>query len=67
MRQDVASSPSILEQSAGKSRLLSRLYREIGLAAVATELQLDLAEALAPRPEDPSTDAPRLTRGELAA
>jgi hypothetical protein len=41
-----ANSPAI-EQSAGHSRLLSRLYREIGLAAVAAELKLQ-ASALEP-------------------
>ena len=47
-----ANSPAI-EQSAGHSRLLSRLYREIGLAAVAAELKLqastlepEIAEAI---------------------
>ncbi|GEM_PF-3808209 len=32
--------PSAIAQRAGSSRLLSRLYRDVGLAAVAAELQL---------------------------
>jgi hypothetical protein len=32
--------PSAVAQRAGSSRLLSRLYRDVGLAAVAAELQL---------------------------
>jgi hypothetical protein len=32
--------PSAIEQRAGASRLLSRLYRDVGLAAVASELKL---------------------------
>ncbi len=39
MRQDkLEAAPS--ENSTGRSRLLSRMYREIGLAAVAIELEL---------------------------
>ena len=34
------SEPSAIAQRAGSSRLLSRLYRDVGLAAVAAELQL---------------------------
>jgi hypothetical protein len=34
------SAPVLIEQSAGSSRLLSRLYRDVGLAAVAAELRL---------------------------
>ena len=40
MRHDLASIPDALETRAGQSRLLSRLYRDIGLAAVAAELRL---------------------------
>jgi hypothetical protein len=40
MRHDLASIPEVLETRAGRTRLLSRLYRDIGLAAVAAELQL---------------------------
>jgi hypothetical protein len=32
--------PSAIAQRAGSSRLLSRLYRDVGLAAIAAELQL---------------------------
>lgn len=39
MRQDIAVQET-LEVRAGQSRLLSRLYRDIGLAAVAIELRL---------------------------
>jgi hypothetical protein len=53
MRQDVSDKPQSLEQRAGGSKLLSRLYRDVGLAAVAAELSLptnalesDLAEAV---------------------
>jgi len=44
MREDYAAQETF-EAPAGKSRLLSRLYRDIGLAAVAIELDL-LAETL---------------------
>ena len=44
MRQQVSAIPEVLEKPAGKSRLLSRLYHEIGLAAVAFELDVDIAE-----------------------
>jgi hypothetical protein len=47
MRQDMSAIPEVLEKPAGKSRLLSRLYHEIGLAAVAFELDVDITE-LAP-------------------
>ena len=53
MRHEQAANPQIIEQRAGESKLLSRLYREVGLAAVAAELNLqaaalepDLAEAV---------------------
>jgi hypothetical protein len=53
MRHDLASIPDPIEVRAGRSRLLSRLYRDIGLAAVAAELrlpaqefELDLGEAI---------------------
>ena len=36
-----ALAPSAIEKNAGSSRLLMRLYRDIGLAAVATELQIN--------------------------
>ncbi len=48
MSNDTAS-PEILEAPAGRSRLLSRMHREIGLAAVAIALELleeDLGEDL---------------------
>jgi hypothetical protein len=44
MRHDFASIPDAIEARAGRSRLLSRLYREIGLAAVAVELELPARE-----------------------
>ncbi|MGO8798015.1 MAG: hypothetical protein ACLQE9_14160 [Roseiarcus sp.] len=53
MRHEPTANPEIIEQRAGESKLLSRLYREVGLAAVAAELNLqgaalepDLAEAV---------------------
>ncbi len=47
MRQDLPAKPQTIEQSAGQSKLLSRLYRDVGLAAVAAELNLQ-ADALEP-------------------
>lgn len=47
MRQELSVNPPILEQRAGQSRLLSRLYRDVGLAAVAAELDLQI-DALEP-------------------
>jgi hypothetical protein len=44
MRHDVSAIPEALEKPAGRSRLLSRLYHEIGLAAVAFELDVEPAE-----------------------
>jgi hypothetical protein len=44
MRHDLASIPDALENRAGRSRLLSRLYRDIGMAAVAAELELTAQE-----------------------
>jgi hypothetical protein len=44
MRQEMSAIPDVLEKPAGRSRLLSRLYHEIGLAAVAFELDVDIAE-----------------------
>lgn len=44
MRQDLPAqsqtSPEMLEHRAGPSKLLSRLYRDVGMAAVAAELNL---------------------------
>ena len=40
MRQDLSVNPPVLEERAGSSRLLSRLYREVGMAAVYAELEL---------------------------
>ena len=40
MRHDLSAIPDVIEAPAGRSRLLSRLYRDIGLAAVAAELEL---------------------------
>jgi hypothetical protein len=42
MRHDISAIPDVIEKPAGRSRLLSRLYREIGLAAVAFELDVDV-------------------------
>jgi hypothetical protein len=42
MRQDLPSDPPVLQQRAGQSKLLSRLYRDVGMAAVAAELDLQL-------------------------
>jgi hypothetical protein len=47
MRHEVTAIPDALERPAGRSRLLSRLYHEIGLAAVAFELDVEVTE-LAP-------------------
>jgi hypothetical protein len=49
MRQDSSANPTppVIEQRAGESRLLSRLYREVGMAVVAAELDLQL-ETLEP-------------------
>jgi hypothetical protein len=49
MRNDSPALNQTLETSAGRSPLLSRMYREVGLAAVAIELDLleeDLGEEL---------------------
>ena len=40
MRQDLSAAPDVVEVPAGRSHLLSRLYRDVGLAAVAAELEL---------------------------
>lgn len=47
MRHDLSAIPDVIETRAGRSRLLSRLYRDIGLAAVAAEFELP-AEAFDP-------------------
>jgi hypothetical protein len=44
MRHDVTAIPDVIEKPAARSRLLSRLYHEIGLAAVAFELDVDVEE-----------------------
>ncbi len=49
MRNETVANDPTLEVSAGHSRLLSRIYRDIGLAAVAIELDLledDLGEEM---------------------
>ncbi|MGO9740860.1 MAG: hypothetical protein ACLPN5_04985 [Roseiarcus sp.] len=49
MRNETVANVPTLEVSAGHSRLLSRIYRDIGLAAVAIELDLledDLGEEM---------------------
>jgi hypothetical protein len=40
MRHDLSAIPDAVEAPAGHRRLLARLYRDIGLAAVAGELNL---------------------------
>jgi hypothetical protein len=40
MRKVISANSQALEQRAGESKLLSRLYREVGLAAVAAELNV---------------------------
>jgi hypothetical protein len=47
MRQDLPAHPQVLQQRAGDSKLLSRLYRDVGMAAVAAELKLQ-SSALEP-------------------
>lgn len=42
MRQNLPSDSAVIQKRAGESRLLSRLYRDVGLAAVAAELDLEL-------------------------
>jgi hypothetical protein len=44
MRHDFSAIPDVIEARAGRSRLLSRLYRDIGLAAVAAEFELPVQE-----------------------
>ena len=44
MRHDLTAIPDVIETRAGRSRLLSRLYRDIGLAAVAAEFELRAAD-----------------------
>jgi hypothetical protein len=44
MRHDLTAIPEVIENRAGRSRLLSRLYRDIGLAAVAAEFELAIEE-----------------------
>jgi hypothetical protein len=56
MRQEMSAIPEVVEKPAGRSRLLSRLYHEIGLAAVAFELDIDIAEL-------PPTSAEAIRRG----
>ncbi len=44
MRHEVNETSTTIEQPAGRTRLLSRLYHEIGLAAVAFELDIEPSE-----------------------
>jgi hypothetical protein len=76
MRHDFSAIPDAIEAPAGRSRLLSRLYHDIGLAAVAAELKLldkglerELEESidrgsryLAPAPARPGPMASRRAR-----
>ena len=43
MRQDLSVESQRLEQRAGDSKLLSRLYRDVGMAAVAAALDLQIS------------------------
>jgi hypothetical protein len=43
MRDDLSAIPDVVEVPAGQSRLLSRLFRDVGLAAVAAEFELPAA------------------------
>jgi hypothetical protein len=56
MRHDLEFHSPALEQRAGESQLLARLYREVGMAVVAAELDLEL-EMLEPE------DAAAVQRG----
>ena len=77
MRQQATAFSEVLEAPAGRSRLLSRLYREIGLAAVAVELELareeldlDVAQAVergARYLAGPAATGPGLLRGQRRA
>lgn len=51
MRHETSAFSTPLETPAGRTRLLSRIYRDIGLAAVAIELEL-LEEDLGSDMED---------------
>ena len=64
MRHDVAAIPDVIEEPAGRSRLLSRLYHEIGLAAVAFELDLEPDE-LEPESSDSIRRGARYLNFEL--
>jgi hypothetical protein len=44
MRHQSSEIPEAIEKPAGRTRLLSRLYHEIGLAAVAFELDVEPTE-----------------------
>jgi len=60
MRNEVASAFGEIEQRAGTSRLLSRLYREIGISAVAAELNVEL-----PFADDDDAAPPGMARTAL--
>jgi hypothetical protein len=62
MSEDKADGLGQPEQPAGTSLLLAQLYREIGLAAIAIELGIDLDEY-----DAPAADAGAPQRRELAA
>ena len=64
MRHDVTAIPDVIEKPAGRSRLLSRLYHEIGLAAVAFELDVDV-ERLDPESYDAIRRGARYLNFEL--
>ncbi len=62
MSEDFAARLEQSEQPAGTSLLLAQLYREIGLAAIAVELGIELDDY-----DMPSVDVGEAGRRELAA
>lgn len=62
MSEDFAARLEQSEQPAGTSLLLAQLYREIGLAAIAVELGIELDDY-----DTPSVDVGEAGRRELAA
>ena len=67
MREDIASLNAMVEQNAGKTRLLRRLYREIGLAAVAAELQIDRDDLSGYQDQSEIADQHARRQADLAA
>ncbi len=62
MSEDFTAGLAQSDQPAGASLLLTQLYREIGLAAIAIELGIELDDY-----HTPSADATDAGRRELAA